>query len=226
MTQVPPPGSGAPSGEEPDQPTAATSVPPLSYGSYPRLFGQEPVKDDELTDALAAQTAMYTGPITIPVLNDDPGFTPDPAEREERIPPPQITLPPVPVPSSAPPPDFVAPDVLAAAPSSAADSDEDETLSRSVESEAAAGSTLDAILLLENELRRRQGLPPVDNSADILPAHFAPPAEESAIPGWTPAPHPEHEGSAPPHVDASAFELPPAIQDPGLAPEEIGRAHV
>lgn len=217
MTEVPPSDDGRSPADEPDPGAAASSVPPFLPGAYPPPFGAEAaVSDDDLAAALAAQTAMYTGPITIPVVNSDPVFRPDPADLQGDVPPPAgeelpdaVVLPPVPVPPPPAPVEFVAPDVIASDPepatfppaaydpaafapeppaepyapppaepsqdtSPAAEpvapgAVEDDELSRTVESEAAAGSTLDAILLLENELRRRQGLPPVD-PADEPPA--------------------------------------------------------
>jgi purine-cytosine permease-like protein len=198
---------------------------------------------------------MYTGPITIPVVNSDPSFRPDPAEVQPDLPPP------LPVPPPPPPPEYVAPDVVASDPEptelgfpAAPSWDEprvepstpplvdsapappldapsevpDEELSRTVEHEAAAGSTLDAILLLENELRRRQGLDPVVD-ADTPPADvgavFAAEAWDGANPaatptrGWTDAPDPEREGEP-----ASAFATPES--DPHLVvhPETTAEA--
>jgi len=289
MTEVPPGEDGRSSADE-DGPTATTpSVPAFGHNAYPPPFGSDAaVSDDDLAAALAAQTAMYTGPITIPVINSDPVFRPDPAEVQDDVPPPAdeahadasaetIALPPVPVPPPPPPAEFIAPDVIAAdpepatidpvveaafepaAPSAAPVEDApspayepaaayapppayeppvfepqsppaeaaDDELSRTVESEAAAGSTLDAILLLENELRRRQGLEPVDpadeppagidaafggrpvaaEAVDFdLPAPYVVPVDEVIDPYAAPV-----EGLSAPDDDAGAPELLPDL---------------
>lgn len=237
-------------GEEPPHDGTAG---PGGAGVYPPPYAtpagsQAGGSDDELAAALAAQTAMYTGPITIPVVNSDPSFRPDPAEVHAELPPP------FPVPPPPPAPEYVAPDAVAsdpepsvfAVPASAthapppqapapipapglvpAPDDSptgssalpDDELSRTVEQEAAAGSTLDAILLLENELRRRQGLEPVVDTV-VPPAgvgaafgaelwNDADPAG-GAVPGWTEAPDPAREGMA---AAAFAQPLPPAPED-------------
>jgi purine-cytosine permease-like protein len=240
-------------GEEPprddaDRATPASVYPPPYVA--PANGAASGTSDEDLAAALAAQTAMYTGPITIPVVNSDPSFRPDPAAVQPDLPPP------LPVPPPPPPPEYVAPDAVASDPEpaelgfpAASSSEEpaversapspvdsnpaesstpaaspDEELSRTVEHEAAAGSTLDAILLLENELRRRQGLDPVVD-AD------APPADVGAVfaeawnganpaaaptPGWTDAPDPEREGEV---VDAFA---PVPGPDAVIVPESPG----
>ncbi len=229
--------------------------------------GDDASRDDELAAALAAQRAMYTGPITIPVVNSDPSFRPDPADVEADVPPP------LPVPPPPPAPEYVAPDEVAADPEPAvpdvvaappvvdfsafvapvpseavpaeavppapepfvaeppaAAALPDEELSRTVEHEASAGSTLDAILLLENELRRRQGLdpvaeaqePPAGAGAAFAAADWDQPAPAgSATPGWTDAPDPTREGdpdeaAAPPAADAWVMAPPPAFAPPAL----------
>jgi purine-cytosine permease-like protein len=286
MTEVPPSDDGRSSADETDPSGAASSVPPFLPAAYPPPFGSDAaVSDDDLAAALAAQTAMYTGPITIPVINSDPVFRPDPAELQQDVPPPAddavpetILLPPVPVPPPPAPVEYVAPDGIAADPEPPAfetaepvavpldepqvvDSwgppvetaafaapgavGDDDELSRTVESEAAAGSTLDAILLLENELRRRQGLPPVDpadeppagidaayGAVPLLIADPADPADPEAFaapvaapPGWTPAPDPENEGLIPdPSEQAWLTAPPPSFTPPPLveppAPED------
>lgn len=308
-------------------PAAAEYPPP--YG------GASTVSDDELAAALAAQTAMYTGPITLPVLNSDPAFRPDPGEVQVDVPPPasEPASPPVPVPPPPPAPEYIAPDVVASDPEVAPDSvvtttdpvlpepvadwpapseftgpvevaavdapagdtpasapDEppanepsaptfeapvteapaadasptvfvygdtppvppaapvasspvegpsapeaplaDDDLGRTIEQEAAQGSTLDAILRLEDELRRRQGLPPTEETAEP-PAEVgavfgagqfgttppAPPVPEtaySAPPGWVDAPDPAREGEA-----LGAF-APPAPQDAAPSAWDLG----
>lgn len=281
MTEVPPSDDGRSSADEPDPSVANPSVPPFGQGAYPPPFGSDAaMSDDDLAAALAAQTAMYTGPITIPVINSDPVFRPDPAELQEDVPPPggesetdfpvaedqseNIALPPMPVPPPPPPTEYVAPDVIAADPEpvtiepatvglpfeaaaaapaappppSADDTSaslgvmpaavgDDDELSRTVESEAAAGSTLDAILLLENELRRRQGLPPVDpedeppagidaafGAVPLLPVEPVVTSDPVPIPvvappGWTPAPDPANEGLIPDPSDQAWLTAPP-----------------
>ncbi|RQP10891.1 MAG: hypothetical protein EAS51_07540 [Microbacteriaceae bacterium] len=326
-------------------PAAAEYPPP--YG------GASTVSDDELAAALAAQTAMYTGPITLPVLNSDPVFRPDPGEVKADVPPPaaaEPALPPVPVPPPPPAPEYIAPDVVASDPEAAPDSVvtaadpvlpepvadwpapseftgpvevaavdapvvdapapaaapseppapayvppapafeapaaevpaaevpaaevpaadapvaeapptvfvygdtppavpaaasapavepsapeaplADEDLGRTIEQEAAHGSTLDAILRLEDELRRRQGLPPTEETGEppaeagavFGTAQFgttppAPPAPEtaySAPPGWVDAPDPAREGEA---LDAFA---PSAPQDAAPSAWDLG----
>ncbi|MFT4029586.1 MAG: cytosine permease [Protaetiibacter sp.] len=277
MTEVP--GSEPPN----DDGSVPTAPYPRAYPAYP---ASNTTSDDELAEALAAQTAMYTGPITLPVVNSDPLFRPDPAELQPDIAPPVVpgvddlasdepgpAVPPLPVPLPPPVPEYVAPDEVASdpepapvvdgwagaglaaaaaphpedaapvfeafrspAPGASAAPLPDEELSRTVEQEAAAGSTLDAILLLENELRRRQGLPPVV-AADEPPAEVgavlgggdwdsaafaaapppapasaeAPPAPSSP-PGWIDAPDPEREGE----VVAGTTAVPP---DPDPATE-------
>ncbi|QNO36474.1 cytosine permease [Protaetiibacter sp. SSC-01] len=300
MTEVP---GGEPPREDADG--AAPEGAPAAAG-YPPPYGAATptVSDDELAAALAAQTAMYTGPITIPVLNSDPAFRPDPGQVQSDVPPPpaesapepvaqpdfapepaapaseppvahEPALPPVPVPPPPPAPEYIAPDVVASDPEVVADAAPpaaewpapseftapvdvtpaasappayeasayeaapvpsyeapaapsyeppapayeapavevqqptsepplaDDDLSRTIEEEVAAGSTLDAILLLENELRRRQGLPPAEETS-------APPAEVGAVfgaaafaaaptaapPGWIDAPDPTREGES------------------------------
>lgn len=328
MTEVPPGDDGRSPADEPDASGVNASVPPFPQGAYPPPFGADAtVSDDDLAATLAAQTAMYTGPITIPVINSDPVFRPDPAELQADVPPPvdeqssvepeaeaepeaepvaePIVLPPVPVPPPPPPAEYIAPDEIASDPgpntieplSAAAppdpygpppadpygapptadpygppptaaqtmapppDMDEpatgapvaaaaaaavtitdgigvDDELSRTVENEAAAGSTLDAILLLENELRRRQGLAPVDpadeppagidaafGSVPVVVPVVAPEAAGVAPPGWTPAPDPENEGSIPEPLSDDAwltapppaFEAPPLVEPPAPA---------
>ncbi|PZQ87849.1 MAG: hypothetical protein DI534_13830 [Leifsonia xyli] len=264
-----------PGAEPPRKDGAAAAYPP----PYPAA---DATNDDELAAALAAQKAMYTGPISLPVLNSDPVFQPDPNELNDELPPPGAsapmtedlappaarvpTLPPVPVPPPAAPPEYIAPDAVAsdpapesdaaplfaasvdavpfdAVPAAAAPEEDlawapvppasplptassqplpDEELSRTVEQEAAAGSTLDAILMLENELRRRQGLAPVADADE-------PPAEAGAAlgGGWDPAPF------APPPAVPPASVIPgvdvpdPAVaafDAPTLAEPEIGGA--
>jgi len=292
--------------EVPDEPTRDGSD---AAGAYPPPFASSTggASDDELAEALAAQTAMYTGPITIPVVNSDPAFRPDPAAIQTDVPPLPAAddgpvLPPVPVPPPPPVPEYVAPDVVAADPESTSvvfpdeGGDEhvtgpsgagvpswpappsptgasesglppvdsprasvpsappasaavpDDELSRTIEQEAAASSTLDAILLLENELRRRQGLPPVtDGDAPPVGVGAAfgdaawdapnletepvsdPPA--SARPGWTDAPDPAREGEvsdapfvatptgdAAPALDSDVVPAPEAAPEPAQAP--------
>ncbi|HET8895660.1 MAG TPA: hypothetical protein VFN04_00195, partial [Protaetiibacter sp.] len=200
MSEVP--GQEPPRDDAAQQPALSAYPPPYVAPSAVPPSGSS---DEELAAALAAQTAMYTGPITIPVINSDPSFRPDPAEVQPDLPPP------LPVPPPPPAPEYVAPDDVASdpepvefalpdevvvvepvppppldashfaapaaapfAPTFADDSTSavhspvaddvpvaDDELSRTVEEEAAAVSTLDAILLLENELRRRQGMDPV-----------------------------------------------------------------
>lgn len=284
MTEVPP-GDGRSSSDDPEPTAANQSVPPFVHGAYPPPFGSDAtLSDDDLAAALAAQTAMYTGPITIPVINSDPAFRPDPAAVQENVPPPAadepafdessagepivdvvpepVVLPPMPVPPPPPPAEYIAPDVIAADPepatlepivpapiasepvvqepfgsASSAFTDpygppptvgavEDDELSRTVETEAAAGSTLDAILLLENELRRRQGLPPVDPADEppvgIDAAFGSVPVEAEAPvvapPGWTPAPDPENEGLVPEGAEQQAWlnAPPPSFTPPPL----------
>ncbi|QEO10212.1 cytosine permease [Protaetiibacter larvae] len=240
MTDVPPSSSGRPHDDDPDAAVGQSGAQqPAAYPPpYPPPYGGDIVSDDELASALAAQTAMYTGPITLPVLNSDPVFQPDPAELQLDVPPPveeevasaqgpaaeapPVQLPPVPIPPPVAPPEYVAPDAIAADPepptiespsvpafvpepvvpepvgaqpfvpepvvappfvsepiapepvAQDAAVPDDAELGRTVEQEAAAGSTLDAILLLENELRRRQGLPVVEEAPE-------PPAGVSAV---------------------------------------------
>ncbi|AYF98971.1 cytosine permease [Protaetiibacter intestinalis] len=297
MTEGPP--DAAP-GETPDDGTATGDGAAANYAAYPPPFGGEPtVSDDDLAAALAAQTAMYTGPITIPVLNSDPVFRPDPAELQADVPPPpdpappvaeesdveapvyeqpsyeqpvyeqpvyeqapsaewpapEVVLPPVPVPPPPPPAEYIAPDVVAADPEPPtleqalpptasepyAESFpaavvepspeptpvegiplEDFELSREVENEAAAGSTLDAILLLENELRRRQGLAPVE-AADTPPVDID--AGFGQVPFAAPAPEPPAfpvDVSAEPPVAEPVFVEPvfaePVVEAP---PSEV-----
>jgi purine-cytosine permease-like protein len=260
MSEVP---GQEPPRDEAEQPPAPSVYPPPYVTPDAAAPG---ASDEELAAALAAQTAMYTGPITIPVINSDPTFRPDPSEVQPDLPPP------LPVPPPPPAPEYVAPDDVAsdpesvdfglpddvvvaepvpppplgtshfatpaAAPFASTFVDDstateapvvdgspvaDDELSRTVEEEAAAGSTLDAILLLENELRRRQGMEPVVDSPEPpldvgaafganawdAAAVAAPPA---TVPGWTDAPDPHREAPndayAPPvaPVDGSTDE--------------------
>lgn len=242
---------------------------PPPYGSPLTGVGAASgASDDELAAALAAQTAMYTGPITIPVINSDPSFRPNPAELEPDLAPP--AAPPLAAPPPQPASDYVAPDDVAAdpepsdleiptptpvappvvpPPAPASAPLPDEELSRTVEQEAAANSTLDAILLLENELRRRQGLEPVveadapppgagaalendqwdapevtaqgssepDSSGWATPV-AAPSYAAPAVPGWTEAPDPVHEGEIvdTPADDAWLTAPPPTFVPPPL----------
>ena len=268
MTEVP-------GGEPPRDDSEGASAAGAPFPGYPPPYGASTpaVSDDELAAALAAQTAMYTGPITIPVLNSDPVFRPDPDELQGDVPPPsdvqeapapvqeapasvqeasapvrEPVAPPVPVPPPPPAPEYIAPDAVASDPDAVAPpvaaapepqsvaqpvadapSTADDDLSRIIEQEVASGSTLDAILRLEDELRRRQGLPaaadteapPAEVGAafgavgwgappdPVAPAADAP-AASTAAPGWTDAPDPSREGEAlavfPPPVDAAPFD--------------------
>gem|GEM_PF-6394920 len=81
------------------------------------------------------------------------------------------SVPPVPPAQSAPhATPYVAPDDVAADPEQVGPAPArplgDDELSRTIEREVASGSTLEAILLLESELRRRQGLSPVEDVAE------------------------------------------------------------
>lgn len=281
MSEVP--GEKSPHEVGPD---GAAAYPP----PYPAAPSGGGMSDDELAAALAAQTAMYTGPITIPDVNSDPSFrpaaeavhtelpppvpvppsvqTPEYVARDEvaadpepsdldfdpapptptpapfAAPAPAPTTPPVaaapPPVAAAPPPPVVTTPPAAAAAGPAGPPLPDDELSRAVEREAAAGSTLDAILLLENELRRRQGLAPV---ADAGPE--APPEEVGAtfssdvwkdtnpaggaIPGWTEAPDPAHEGETPAEqawltAPPPAFVPPPLVEPPAPEPGSIDPA--
>lgn len=134
MTEVPQSDDGRSSADETDPSIVPPSVPPFQQGAYPPPFGSDAaVSDDDLAAALAAQTAMYTGPITIPVINSDPTFRPDPTTVQDDVPPPApdedlpvqdlpesapetIVLPPVPVPPPPAPVEYVAPDVVASDP--------------------------------------------------------------------------------------------------------------
>ncbi len=212
--------------------------------SRPRLPGMTEVRgDDELDAALAAQRAMYTGPISVPLANADPVFRPDPAELHAEVPPPTLDGAPPPLPDAAPllppppppppAPAYVAPDAIAAdpeplagggfPPATSSPALGDDELSRSVEDSVSSGSTLDAILLLENELRRRQGLPPVDDAAE--PIVVRPPAEpELAEPGLPPTPPADiPPASEQAWIDAPppSFE-PPALVEPPPAPRLDG----
>ena len=275
-------------GQEPPrddtQQGSAPSVYPPPYVA-PSNAPTAAASDEELSAALAAQKAMYTGPITIPVINSDPSFRPDPAEVQRDMPPP------LPVPPPPPAPEYVAPDEVAsdpepadlqlpedavAAPPSAAEpviappvaeppvaesvgpspfapsavgvppADSavtpppldfssplpDDELSRTVEESVAAGSTLDAILLLENELRRRQGLDPVADAVEPPPgvgAAFGANAWEGAAQAFPePEPEPEPEPATPepePSGDDAWLTAPPPtfapppLVEPPAAPE-------
>ncbi|MBN9141892.1 MAG: cytosine permease [Micrococcales bacterium] len=243
-------------GDEPSRDDAEGAMPEdaPAPAEYPPPYGSASpaASDEELAAALAAQTAMYTGPITIPVLNSDPVFRPDPGELQSDVPPPveaapveteqsaapldhEPALPPLPVPPPPPAPEYIAPDAVASdtaefgadasvtpepvreAPATtswpltpAAGPAADDDLTRTIEQEAAAGSTLDAILLLENELRRRQGLAPVVEAEE-------PPAGVGAAFGaaaWTGA-APEAFASAPPDPQPAPVDVPPVSGPPG-----------
>lgn len=273
-----------------DAASGAGAAYPPPYGS-----GAPAASDDELAAALAAQTAMYTGPITIPVLNSDPAFRPDPGQLQQDVPPPaapptaEPALPPMPVPPPPPAPEYIAPDAVASEPAefaadaepfaaapapfaaatapptaatapptaettsytsaepaaekpAAAPSAPDDELTRTIEEEVAAGSTLDAILLLENELRRRQGLPPAAETeappADIgaafgaaawttetpeplpAPGPWGEPVVAATPPGWTEAPDPAREGEP---LSTMPPPLPPASEEPA-GPEQSAPA--
>lgn len=282
-----------PQGDEQPRDDAGGDAASGAGAAYPPPYGAgaPAVSDDELAAALAAQTAMYTGPITIPVLNSDPAFRPDPGQLQQDVPPPaapsaaEPALPPMPVPPPPPAPEYIASDAVAsepaefamdaepfapapaffaaepapaatepappitevpsftsaepsAEPSAAAPSAPDDELTRTIEEEVAAGSTLDAILLLENELRRRQGLPPAAETeappADIgaafgaaawtpetpepvpTPGHGGEPVVAATPPGWTEAPDPEREGEP---LSTMPPPLPIASEEPA-APEQ------
>lgn len=250
MSEVP--GEESPHDDTVEQ-RGATAYPP-PYAGAPGASAPG-VSDDELAAALAAQTAMYTGPISIPVINTDPTFRPDPSEVQSDLAPPVgVTAHagpddgPAPAPDEAPVesfgesfglvpppkpvPDYVAPDDVAAdpeasvlgfledVPAAAAEPAAatefppssvpansgpasaplpDDELSRTVEQEAAASSTLDAILLLENELRRRQGLAPVDDAHE-------PPADVGAAFGT------EHWNASDPSGGAAAEGAAAAVE--------------
>ncbi|TXK17450.1 cytosine permease [Homoserinibacter sp. GY 40078] len=241
MTDVPSSGAEHPPGEDPDAGTSRPGIPPFARGSYPAPFGNDArTSDDELAAALAAQAAMYTGPISLPVVNEEPAMRPNPADAVVGMPPP-ASLPPVPVPPPPAPAEYVAPDDIAADPEPGAPATGvglgDDELSRTVENEAASSSTLDAILLLENELRRRQGLapvspsdepplsagaaisqseafrspvsaPPVTASPAVSAEESGPSTDEGRIPGWTPAPDPEREGMSGDDPSADIYAQP------------------
>jgi len=167
--------------------------------------GSDPARRDgaegaagEIDAALAAQTAMYTGPISLPDVNAERGLRPDPASVHDEVPPPreeprEPTPPPAPV-LPVPVPEVVASDAVAAA-AEPADPGADD-FSRTVE-QTAATSTLEAILMLENELRRRHGLQQEAPDAAAPPAATAPAAPAPTAPA-PPAP-------APPEPAAAAF---------------------
>src|SRR5690606_8456122 len=101
MSEVP--GEKSPHEVGPD---GAAAYPP----PYPAAPSGSGMSDDELAAALAAQTAMDTGPITIPDVNSDPSFRPVAEAVHTELPPP------VPVPPSVQTPEYVAPDEVAADP--------------------------------------------------------------------------------------------------------------
>ena len=170
---------------------------------------------DELDAALAAQAAMYTGPISLPLIEGEAAFRPDPARMTRDVPPPpdmprEPTLPPAPV-LATPVPEYVAPDSVAAESPvlSTARPPDEEDVTRAIE-EAASTSTLDAILMLETELRRREEMQepsPAVSDAD-------PSARRDA---WLAAPPPSYSPPAlvePPPLGSvddvdRAVELPP-----------------
>ncbi len=112
MTDVPP-GEGEPAGDEgsyvPSGRRRSTFTPPgsePSEGAAPE--SSEPnatVDDDALADALAAQVAQYTSPITLPTarqLEEDAGSAPQPAVVAQQ-PEPQVEPEPAPEPQQPEP---------------------------------------------------------------------------------------------------------------------------
>ncbi|MGN6273141.1 MAG: cytosine permease [Protaetiibacter sp.] len=183
-------------------------------------------------------------PVPEYVAPDEVASDPEPADLDlgDAEPAPPVLPPPVFADAgpAAANPEPVAPPPLASS------SLPDDELSRTIEHEVAAGSTLDAILLLEKELRRRQGLEPASDAAEPPPGVGAAfgaaawsgadsAASTSAIPGWTDAPEPSREGEPvtaesdePPAEPATAEAwltapppsfAPPPLVEPPAAPE-------
>ena len=188
--------------------------------------------DDELAAALAAETALYTTPITLPspVLTDadlaemdDFDVEPENANVEPDVEPDVEALAPVAEPelAAAPEPGAVAepePSAVAVAGVAAAAGEErpgnDAEIAATVKEEAQAAGTFGALTLLENELRRRDGLDPIEPepleipSAEEVSAAIA--AENAEA--LSAAPPPDYAPPAliePPILEPNVGELPP-----------------
>ncbi|WP_166864798.1 cytosine permease [Salinibacterium sp. ZJ70] len=217
MTDVPNRGSGADSDPEARADSAAPGSAP-----YPPPYTPRAHSDDELAAALAAQTAMYTGPITIPVINSDPAFRPDPTEVDSAVPPPEdaapvdvppatpvVNLLPVPVPPAPVPMDFVAPDMVAAEPEPVSEP-VSETPPPAFPTFAAPSDA--ALPVFQSPFA---AVPPFATTPPEPAPEPAPAAEEPSTASVPSTPDPV----APPLTDAEIFGMPPVESAlPGVDP--------